>query len=77
MVSHFGPGIDGKIMRDLLPKVTQLCSGGAFLPRDGNMSKEEHLLDRRIDITDDMYYPEKLQDWSKSSRRVAEARCDC
>tara|TARA_B100002019_G_C21179337_1_gene552793 strand:+ start:53 stop:1120 length:1068 start_codon:yes stop_codon:yes gene_type:complete len=58
MVSSFGPGIDGKIMRELLPKVTKLCSGRAFLQREGHMSKEEHLLDRRTDITDDLYYPE-------------------
>ena len=58
MVSSFGPGIDGKIMRELLPKVTKLCSGRAFLQREGHMSKEEHLLDRRTDITDNLYYPE-------------------
>ena len=70
MVSQFGPGIDGKIMRDLLPKVTQLCSGRAFLPRDGNMSKEEHLLDRRIDITDDMYYPENYKIGVKAAEEL-------
>ena len=70
MVSHFGPGIDGRIMRDLLPKVTQLCSGRAFLPRDGNMSKEEHLLDRRIDITDDMYYPENYKIGVKAAEEL-------
>lgn len=72
MVSSFGPGIDGKIMRELLPKVTQLCSGRAFLPRDGNMSKAEHLLDRRIDITDDLYYPENYKIGMKAHAQLYE-----
>uniref|UniRef100_A0A6C0CQ27 Uncharacterized protein n=1 Tax=viral metagenome TaxID=1070528 RepID=A0A6C0CQ27_9ZZZZ len=70
MVSHFGPGIDGKIMTDLLPKVSELCAGRAFLPRDGNMSKEEHLLDRRIDITDDLYYPENYKIGVKATEEL-------
>lgn len=56
-----GPCRDGTIMAKLLPKVAELCSGRAFLPREGNMSKAEHLLHRRIDITDDLYYPENYK----------------
>ena len=72
MVSNFGPGIDGKIMRELLPKVTELCSGRAFLQREGHMSKEEHLLDRRIDITDDLYYPENYKIGMKARAELYE-----
>ena len=60
MVSSFGPGIDGKIMRDLLPKVSGLCAG-RYLSREGNMSKAIALLDRRVDITDDLNYPENYK----------------
>ena len=72
MVSSFGPGIDGKIMSELLPKVTQLCSGRAFLQREGHMSKEEHLLDRRTDITDDLYYPENYKIGMKAHAQLYE-----
>ena len=72
MVSHFGPGIDGRIMRDLLPKVAELCSGRAFLPRDGNMSKAEHLMDRRVDITDDINYPENYKIGVKALSQLKE-----
>ena len=60
MVSHFGPGIDGKIMRDLLPKVSGLCAG-RYLNREGNMSKDIALLDRRVDIEDDLNYAENYK----------------
>ena len=61
MVSFFGPGIDGMIMRELLPKVTQLCSG-RYLNREGNLSKGIALLDRRVDLEDDdMYYGENYK----------------
>ena len=57
----YGPGRDGTIMAELLPKVAELCAERAFLPRDGNMSKAEHLLDRRVDITDVLAYPENYK----------------
>ena len=60
MISHFGPGIDGRIMRDLLPKVTKLCSG-RYLNREGNMSKDIALLDRRFDIEDDLHHGENYK----------------
>lgn len=69
MVSQFGPGIDGKIMRDLLPKVTQLCSG-RYLNREGNMSKAIALLDRRVDITDDLYHPENYKIGAKAQAEL-------
>lgn len=61
MVSQFRPGIDGKIMRELLPAVAELCANQASIPREGNMSKAEHLLECRCDITDDLYYPENYK----------------
>ena len=34
------------------------------------MSKEEHLLDRRVDITDDLYYPENYKIGVKAAEEL-------
>ena len=56
-----GPCRDGTIMAELLPKVAELCAKRAFPTRDVNMSKADHLLERRCDITDDLYYSENYK----------------
>ena len=71
MVSQFGPGIDGKIMRDLLPKVSGLCAG-RYLNREGNMSKEIALLDRRVDIEDNLHYAENYKISEKALAELQE-----